>query len=296
MTATSSPSPVRRELDDLVRAACGGMLFGVPLLYTMEVWWVGSTSRPVLLLPVLATIFGLLFLLNRTSGFRTTRDVRMIDSLKDSVEGVAVALLCVLGVLVLLREIDGATPVVEALGKIVYEAMPFAIGVGMASHFLRGDRTADDDEDDGDGGGTDGDGPADDEGINATLVDVGATLLGAVFIAFNIAPTDEVPMLTAAMSPAWICALVAVSLLVSYGIVFAAGFGSQDDRRQSQGVIQHPITETVICYLLALVAAAFMLWFFQRWEPGDPFDMVLHQTIVLGLPAAVGGAAGRLVV
>lgn len=293
MTATRSPA--RRELDDLVRAACGGMLFGVPLLYTMEVWWVGSTSRPVLLLPVLATTFALLFLLNRTSGFRRTRDVRMVDSLKDSVEGVAVALLCVLAVLVLLREIDSATPVVEALGKIIYEAMPFAIGVGMASHFLRGDRTADDD-DDGDGDGSGAGGPADDEGINATLVDVGATLLGAVFIAFNIAPTDEVPMLTAAMSPAWICGVVAVSLLVSYGIVFAAGFGSQEDRRRSAGIIQHPITETVFCYLLALVAAAFMLWFFQRWEPGDPFDMVLHQTIVLGLPAAVGGAAGRLVV
>ena len=292
MTATRSPA--RQEVDDLVRAACGGMLFGVPLLYTMEVWWVGSTSRPVLLLPVLATIFGLLLLLNRTSGFRTTRDVRMVDSLKDSVEGVAVALLCVLGVLVLLREIDGSTPVVEALGKIIYEAMPFAIGVGMASHFLRGDRTADDDDAADDG--SDAGGPAGDQGINATLVDVGATLLGAVFIAFNIAPTDEVPMLTAAMSPAWICAVVGVSLLVSYGIVFAAGFGSQEDRRSSAGVIQHPITETLFCYLLALVAAAFMLWFFQRWEPGDPFDMVLHQTIVLGLPAAVGGAAGRLVV
>lgn len=291
---TAARSATRQELDDLVRAACGGMLFGVPLLYTMEVWWIGSTSRPALLLPVLATTFGLLFLLNRTSGFRTTRGVRMVDSLKDSVEGVAVALLCVLGVLVLLREIDGATPVVEALGKIVYEAMPFAIGVGMASHFLRGDRTADDDDEAE--GGSDPGGNADDQGISATLVDVGATLLGAVFIAFNIAPTDEVPMLTAAMSPAWICAVVAVSLLVSYGIVFAAGFGSQEDRRSSAGVIQHPITETVFCYLLALVAAAFMLWFFQRWEPGDPFDMVLQQTIVLGLPAAVGGAAGRLVV
>jgi putative integral membrane protein (TIGR02587 family) len=165
----------------------------------------------------------------------------------------------------------------------------------MASHFLRGDRTADDDDDEA-GGGPDAGGPAGDQDINATLVDVGATLLGAVFIAFNIAPTDEVPLLTAAMSPAWICAVVGVSLLVSYGIVFAAGFGSQEDRRRSAGVIQHPITETLFCYLLALVAAAFMLWFFQRWEPGDPFDMVLHQTIVLGLPAAVGGAAGRLVV
>jgi putative integral membrane protein (TIGR02587 family) len=290
---TATRSPARRELDDLVRAACGGMLFGIPLLYTMEVWWVGSISDPRLLLAVLAVTFAVVFLLNRTSGFRSTRDVRMSDSLKDSVEAVAIGLVCVFAILVLLREITSRTPLDEALGKIVYEATPFVIGVGMARHFLRGDRTAGDDEDAADGADA---GAGDDRPINATLADVGATLLGAVFIAFNIAPTDEIPMITAALSPAWICAVVAVSLLVSYGIVFAAGFGSQAARREQPGIIQHPITETVFCYLIALIAAAAMLWFFQRWGSGDPFDMVLHQSIVLGLPAAIGGAAGRLVV
>lgn len=288
MTATASPA--RRELDDIVRAACGGMLFGVPLLYTMEVWWVGSSSDPWLLLAVLAVTFGVVVLLNRTSGFRSTRDVRMSDSLKDAVEALAIGLLCVFAILVLIRQITGRTPLDEALGKIVYEATPFVIGVGMASHFLRGDRTTGDDED------SDADASGDDRGINATLADVGATLLGAVFIAFNIAPTDEIPMITAAMSPAWLCALIGVSLLLSYGIVFAAGFGSQQQRRQQPGVIQHPVTETVFCYLLALLASVAMLWFFQRWNSGDPFDMVLQQAVVLALPAAIGGAAGRLVV
>lgn len=286
MTATRSPA--RQEIDDVVRAACGGMLFGVPLLYTMEVWWVGSTSRPALLLAVLVATFAGMVLLNRTSGFRSTRDIRWGDAVKDSVEGVAIALLCVFGVLVLLREITAQTPLQDALGKVLYESTPFAIGVGMARHFLQGDRTAGDDEDQADEG--------DDRPINATLADLGATLLGAVFIAFNIAPTEEIPMITAALSPAWICAVVAASLVISYGIVFAAGFRSQSQRRDQPGVIQHPLTETVFCYLVALIAAAAMLWFFQRWQTGDPLDRVLHQSIVLGLPAAIGGAAGRLVV
>ena len=36
----------RRERDDLLRGVSGGMLVGVPLLYTMEVWGRGSELGP----------------------------------------------------------------------------------------------------------------------------------------------------------------------------------------------------------------------------------------------------------
>ena len=260
MAAPVRPA-VRQEVEDVVRGVCGGMLFGIPLLFTMEVWWVGGSSRPTLLYGVLIAVFAIVFLLNRTSGFRSTRDVRVVDALKDSVEAMAIAIVCVLGVLVLIREITSATPLQDALGKIVYEAAPFAIGVGLARHFLRGDRAA--------GGDEEEDGRA----VNPTVADIGATLLGAVFVAFNIAPTDEVPMIAAAMRPPWLIALVVTSLVLSYGIVFAAGCSSQEERRSQRGAIQHPITENAVCYLLALGAAAAMLWFFQRWSAADPLDL-----------------------
>ena len=281
-------SAIQREVEDVVRGICGGMLFGIPLLFTMEVWWVGTSSRPASLYAVLVVVFAIVFLLNRTSGCRSTRDVRVGDALKDSVEALAIAIVCVLAVLVLIREIDGATPLRDALGKVVYEAAPFAIGVGLARHFLRGDRTASGDEDEDE----DEDGP----GVDATVADIGATLLGAVFVAFNIAPTDEIPMIAAAMRPVWLIALIATSLALSYAIVFAAGFSSQEERRSQRGAIQHPVTETAVCYLLALGASLAMLWFFQRWDTGDPLDLVVQQAVVLALPAAIGGAAGRLAV
>ncbi len=34
------------ELDDFVRGASGGFLFSIPLLYTMEAWWIGSFIDP----------------------------------------------------------------------------------------------------------------------------------------------------------------------------------------------------------------------------------------------------------
>lgn len=283
-------SAVREEVEDLVRGVSGGMLFGIPLLFTMEVWWVGSRTTPRLLYGVLATTFGVVYLLNRTSGFRSTRDVTVADALKDTVEALAIAILCVLGVLVLIGEIRGGTSLQDAIGKIVYEAAPFAIGVGLARQFLRGDRGGGEQDEATEGGRGDG------APINATVADVGATLLGALFVAFNIAPTDEVPMITAALSPLWLVAFVVTALVVSYAIVFTAGFSSEETRRAQQGAIQHPVTETLVCYLLALASSAAMLWFFQRWSVDDPFDLVLQQAVVLSLPATIGGSAGRLAV
>ena len=125
---------------------------------------------------------------------------------------------------------------------------------------------------------------------------MGATLVGAVVIAFSIAPTDEVPLLASAISPRWLIALVAVSLVVSYAIVFEAGFTAQQERHQHRGLFQAPVSETVVSYLLSLLASYLMLWFFDRIAPEEPWFATLTHVVVLGFPAAVGGAAGRLAV
>jgi uncharacterized membrane protein len=37
-----------------------------------------------------------------------------------------------------------------------------------------------------------------------------------------------------------------------------------------------------------------MLWFFQKLTFSDPWNVWLEYTLLLGLPATIGGAAGRL--
>ena len=280
--------PWRAELTDLVRAASGGLLFGVPLLYTMEVWWVGSHTHPRQMLAVLALLMVPVFILNQTAGFRATRDVRTSDAVADTVEAVAVGLLVTAVVLALLREITFDTPLATGLGKVLYESVPFCLGVGVARHFLAGDRAGSDD----DAGQSTAEQSAGES--PSTIADLGATVIGAVFISLSIAPTDEVPLIASAMSPAWLLVMMAASLLVSYAIVFAAGFGRQDERHSQVGAFQRPVTETVVCYLLALLTATVLLWLFQRGL--QPWTDVVGRVIVLGLPAAVGGAAGRLAI
>jgi putative integral membrane protein (TIGR02587 family) len=280
----------RSELVEVVRAVSGGLLFGVPLLFTMEVWWTGSHTTVVQMLLVLAMLFVPLLVLNSTEGFRSSRDVRLRDAAADSIESMAIGIVVTALVLVLLREVTVASPLGVALGKVLYEAVPFCLGIGVDRHFLQGGR----DGDEGDGGGDgDGDGATDDAtALHADLADLGATTIGATFIALSIAPTDEVPMIASAMEPAWQLLVIAASLLISYAIVFVAGFAGQEGRHGQQGPLQHPLTETIVCYLVALVVSAFLLWLFQRGQ--RPAADLLTRVIVLGLPATVGGAAGRL--
>ena len=287
-----APGPWRTELMNVVRAVSGGLLFGVPLLYTMEVWWAGSHTSPQQMLLVLGLLAVPLVALNMTSGFRNDRDVHPSDAVAHTLEALAVGIVVTFVVLVLLREITGATPVDTALGKVVYEAVPFCLGVSVAKHFLNGRRSGPEDA------GTetnDGPGSTDDQpSMGSTAADLGASAVGAVFISLSIAPTDEVPMIASAMSPVWLLALLVASLVASYIIVFAAGFGRQDERHAQEGAFQRPITETVVSYLVALVVAAGLLWLFQRGE--QPEAGLFDRVLVLGFPAAVGGAAGRLAV
>lgn len=287
--ATPGGGAWRQEVTDLARAATGGLLFGIPLLYTMEVWWTGIQATPVQSLVALALSFVAAVVLNHTSGFRSTRDVRLADAVADAVEVVGLSIVLAAVLLFVLHEITVDTPRGVVLGKLAFEAVPLSIGAALAGQFLHESR---------DGGSGGGDGDDDDASPDTsprpTLADIGATMIGAVFVAMNIAPTDEIPMLDTAMGPPRVLALLAASLVVSYAIVFAAGFSGESQRRAQTGLLQDPLTETIVCYLVSLVVAGGLLWAFDRTE--GPWTSSLTHIVVLGLPAAVGGAAGRIAI
>jgi putative integral membrane protein (TIGR02587 family) len=295
-TRTASTGPWREEATDLLRAASGGLLFGVPLLYTMEVWWTGSHTRAAQMLPVLLALAVVLLVLNTTAGFRAEPDVRASDAVADTISALAIGLVVTGVVLLLIQEITVTTPAEQALGKMVYEAVPFCLGVGVARHFLRGRRSGPDD----DAGNGDEAGAGSGHGSGAVdrppgpLADLGAATIGSTFIALSIAPTDEVPMIASALGPGWVLALVGASLLSTYVIVFEADLTGQAGRRSQEGAFQRPATETIVAYLVALCVAALLLWLFHR--DAEPTIDFLRRVVVLGFPAAIGGAAGRLAI
>lgn len=282
-----------------MRGASGGFLFSIPLLYTMESWWVGTVAAPPGMAVALLAACVLVFLLTLTGGFRKERAGRLDETLIETVQAVGLSLLLSSFILVLLRRITLATPLDEALGTIIFEALPFAVGVALGNELLSGERDAQSAKPEPQGPQQEAEQltPASPQGIGgATFADLSASTIGAAFIAFSIAPTEEVPMLAAALTPPWLLGLIAASLAISYMIVFESGFADAEKRRSQKGLLQSPLSETVASYLIALLVSVLLLLLYNQLRMDDPWSVWLSHTIVLGLPAAVGGAAGRLAV
>jgi putative integral membrane protein (TIGR02587 family) len=164
-------------------------------------------------------------------------------------------------------------------GRIVLQAVPLSIGASVANSVFRRFSAGQGGEDELPEG-------------SGFLNDLGATIVGSVLIGFGIAPTDEGATLAAELDYAHLAAIVVLSLLLSYGIVFASGF----DVGQGPGPFQKPLTETALSYLISLLVAAGILYLLDVIHSGTPLHLAFAMIIVLGLPATVGGAAGRLVI
>lgn len=299
---------IRQEGSDLVRGICGGFLFGIPLLYTMEVWWIGSAASPPRLIGALVITLLVCYLLSRTEGFRTFTPGNEYEAFRDAIEAVAIGLLCTAIALFILRQLTVDTQLSESLGKVVFESVPFALGVSIANELL-GNRDLPDREAASNQPNSreqtnlntdDRSSPRlsgrffPDNNLNETLSDAAATAVGATIIALSIAPTDEVPVLVAAIDGPWLILTILISLLLSYSIVFQANFTHQGQRRLQRGLFQSPLSETFFSYLVSLVAAVLMLGFFQQIDFTTPWELAFREMVVLGLPATIGGAAGRL--
>ncbi|MFD3166353.1 TIGR02587 family membrane protein [Herpetosiphon sp. NSE202] len=272
----------RREFDDLLNGIAGAFLFGIPLLYTMEVWDIGSDLTPLHMVLYLGLTYIALVALNRATGFRRNCDETWSRSLADSIEALALGALVACFSLVVLRRVSFDLAYDVILGKVVLETMPCAIGVGMANGLLR--REANDEE------------PKQQSFWHATLVDAGGTMLGATVVGLSIAPTDEVGVIAASLPPWWLWLIMAASLIISYVIVFQAEFGDHKQRKSDRGLFQSPLSETIASYIISLVFALVTLRVFNQIDESTSLAQIIDYTIVLGLPATVGGAAGRLAV
>lgn len=271
-----------------MRGTAGAFLFGAPFLYTMEVWWKGNFTSPPHMLIVLGIAYVALILLNLRGGFRSEGARTWPRIFTDSVEALALAFLCATLSLTLMGILNLNTGLEAMMGRIIMEALPFSIGVGIANNVLL--RAGDDRDSSQDAAQH----QWHDHAWRGTLADAGATVLGAVIVSASIAPTDEIPMIASTLSPLRLIAIILSSLFLSYIIVFEANFGAQKMRRSQPGLFQSPISETLASYIISLLIAFSMLWVFQLIRLEDPFSQWISYTIVLGLPATLGGAAGRL--
>lgn len=272
----------KAELNAFTRAFSGAYIFGIPLLFTMEMWWIGEHISAWHILTFLVVALFANVGLSYAAGFKTRSTFS--TTLDEAVDAVAVGIIGAAVMLLILNQIRIDEEMHTILGKVLLQAVPLSIGASVANQVF----------------GTPDDrrsrhGPNNGKKLTpwqALFSDVGATAIGGVFIGASIAPTEEIPMIASALDYWHLIAVVAFSLIVSYGIVFASGFDGELD----EGPFQHPFTETMLAYVISLIVAFAALYLFGQISFSDPPLSIAGQVIVLAVPTTVGGAAGRLVV
>jgi putative integral membrane protein (TIGR02587 family) len=292
----SDPYGFRRERKDLLRAVAGGSIVGMPLLYTMEMWYRGATLSPWHQLAVLGAILVVNFGFCLVSGFRHDRGVG--EAVMEAFTSVGIALLYSTAILWLIGTIAPQTSLAESVGKILLEASAVSLGVSFAeAHFRGKSRTGEDEDTDDEKRGTDEPRPSPAQlermQLHADLVDVGATVVGSTIFALNIAPTEEVLLIAARLGPVQLLALLAATVALCYVILYASGFENQPVH--VQGVFQSAWAETLMTVAVSLLAGLGLMLLIGQREIMSDHAPIVAATVVLGLPATVGGAAGRLI-
>jgi putative integral membrane protein (TIGR02587 family) len=262
---------------EVLRDFGGALLFGVPLVYTMEIWWLGETSKTstlayMTLLGALASAAIRVSVVGRLSwldallaGFRCTA---MSVAL-------AFALAFVIGTL---TTEDSAT---KMMGEAAAIGIPLALGAALGAVLFR------------DAGDRDGDGAGSDIETSSVARDLAASALGALFIALPIAPTGEVPTISS-MTDTWrLLAAIPVCALLAYSILFASGF-LQHRRGGVATSVRDALIATSTTTAIGIIVAAVLLYGFGVLDSTVPVAQVIGFIAALSIPSAIGSAAGRL--
>ena len=271
-------APNLAYLRGLGRVLAGAILFGLPLLMTMEMWWLGFYLDRVHLIQFVVVNFLILVALARVSGFEPA--IRIGDDVMDAFSAYGVAAIWAFLILWLLGIIDFQQPAAEIAGKVALEAVPSSFGAMLAGKAL-GSREQD---------------SAQSRRDRATYPgQLFLMVAGALFLGFSVAPTEEMILISFLMSPLHSIALVLMSLIMLHGIVYTVGFKGQEEPMGSPAFWSIFVRFTIPGYAIATIVALYLLWTFGRID-GTQVEQVVGMVAVLAFPAAAGAALARLVV
>ena len=273
---SSAPLFERSFLVALARAFAGAIVFGLPLLMTMEMWALGFYMDPLRLAVFLALMFPLLVVLAYYAGFEES--VGWTHLVLSACVAYAVAFVAAAAGLALLGVLQPGMSIEEIVGKISLQAIPASIGAMLARSQL-GEREEQQDEE---------------RRRDTYWGELFLAGVGALFLAFNVAPTEEVVLIATMMTGWHALALIGVSLAIMHGFVYAVEFRGQAAVHPELSVWSEFLRLTVVAYVVALLICLYVLWSFGRSD-GLALGELLMQTVVLGFPAAIGAAAARLI-
>jgi len=267
-----------RYIKGLGRVFAGAVLFSLPLLMTMEMWWLGFYLEPVRLVQFVLVNFVVLVGLARVSGFERT--ISWGDDIMDAFAAYGVAAIWSFSSLWLFGVVEFGQPASEIAGKVALEAVPASFGAMLASKQL--------------GSHEFGGGPGDKE-RSTYHGQLFLMLAGALFLGFSVAPTEEMILLAFVMSPVHAMLLVIMSIVLLHAFVYTVGFKGQEKPKGPTSFGSVLMRFTIAGYAIAVLTALYLLWTFGRLD-GTGVTEAAAMVTVLAFPGAIGAALARLVV
>lgn len=272
-----SPRENKEYLKALGRLLAGAAMFSLPLLMTMEMWWLGFYLPAPHLLQFVALNFLVLIVLSRISGFEKTTGWG--DDVLDALTAYGVAAIWSAFILWVIGVVTPEQPASEIIGKIALEAVPASFGAMLAGKQLGEDET-------------DAEAQRERASYWGQLF---LMLAGALFLGFSVAPTEEMILIAFRMSPAHSILLVLLSIMILHAIVYTVGFKGEKRPPGPRSFWSVFVRFTITGYAIAAVVALYLLWTFGRVE-GTSAAQVAGMVAVLAFPGAIGAALARLVV
>jgi putative integral membrane protein (TIGR02587 family) len=291
--AVSGQSGTRPEAEELRsfliglgRGAAGALLFAVPMLMTMELWELGDyVERPRLLVMLLLTI-PLLVILAHQIGFERTFTWR--QACRDAAIAFALGIVISAATLAMLGILKPAATLTIAIGEIAIQSVPASIGALLGRSQL-GSKDGEGDEDDGSGSD-----PVPGQLSENFPRELFLMAVGALFLSLNVAPTEEVILISYKMTPWHALAAIVISILIMDAFVYAVSFRGAHSIPEGEPRWHSFFRCTLPGYLIAMLISLYVLWTFGRLDDTGATQMLMS-AIVLSFPAAIGAASARLI-
>ncbi|HEX2147773.1 MAG TPA: TIGR02587 family membrane protein, partial [Pseudorhizobium sp.] len=249
----------RRFLLGLARGAAGALIFGLPMLMTMELWFLGFYIERFRLFVLLLVNIPLLVALAHRIGFEETftwaqawRDAAIAYGIAITM---SVAVLAVLGILKLDMTIS------EIVGKAAIQAVPASIGALLGRSQLGGQPDEDAEEED-------------EKKESEVATSYGRELfmmaIGALFLSLNVAPTEEIILIAFKMTPWHAIVTLLLSILIMHGFVYAIALRGGHELSEGTPRWHALVRFTLPGYMIAILISLYVLWTFGRLDDAAP--------------------------
>lgn len=272
--ASAQSSNLSDDWLDIGRAVGGAVLFSLPLLMTMEMWWIAYYLPPLQLASLLIVSLPLFYGVSAVIGFRIHTSV--LDNLIDVFAAYAFGFAISFVILFLFKSVSGHLALGANFTVVALMAIPATLGALLGrSELGKGEHD-----------------PTSQKSYRDELI-VLAT--GALFLALAVAPTEEIVLIAHQMTGWHTLGLFVVTLIVMLAFAVGCSYYLSEGPLGRFVTIPSLINFCGTVFLISLLISLFLLWVFGHIDEMRLTELI-PMLVTLLFPAGIGAAAAKLII